>query len=41
LRTILQLLVPIADVDHVWLCGPFAMTTGAREVLEGLGVPRV
>jgi ring-1,2-phenylacetyl-CoA epoxidase subunit PaaE len=40
LRTILQLLVPIADVDHVWLCGPFAMTTGAREVLEGLGVPR-
>lgn len=38
LRTILQLLVPLADVDHVWLCGPFAMITGARELLTGLGV---
>jgi ring-1,2-phenylacetyl-CoA epoxidase subunit PaaE len=39
LRTLLQLLVPLADVDHVWLCGPFAMITDAREVLTDLGVP--
>jgi len=39
LRTLLQLLVPLADVDHVWLCGPFAMVTDARDVLTGLGVP--
>jgi ring-1,2-phenylacetyl-CoA epoxidase subunit PaaE len=38
LRQLLQLLVPIAAVDHVWLCGPFAMITDARDVLEELGV---
>ena len=39
LRILLQLLVPLADVDHVWLCGPFAMVTDARDVLVDLGVP--
>jgi ring-1,2-phenylacetyl-CoA epoxidase subunit PaaE len=38
LRTILRLLVPLADVDHVWLCGPFAMVADARDVLTDLGV---
>jgi ring-1,2-phenylacetyl-CoA epoxidase subunit PaaE len=39
LHTILTLLVPVADVDHVWLCGPLAMVEDARTVLDGLGVP--
>jgi ring-1,2-phenylacetyl-CoA epoxidase subunit PaaE len=39
LRRLLTLLVPLAAVDHVWLCGPFEMITGAREVLEELEVP--
>jgi ring-1,2-phenylacetyl-CoA epoxidase subunit PaaE len=38
LRDLLTLLVPLEAVDHVWLCGPFAMITDARGVLEGLGV---
>jgi len=38
LRELLRVLVPLAAVDHVWLCGPFAMITDAREVLEDLGV---
>jgi ring-1,2-phenylacetyl-CoA epoxidase subunit PaaE len=38
-RRLVTLLVPLAAVDHVWLCGPFEMITGAREVLEELGVP--
>jgi ring-1,2-phenylacetyl-CoA epoxidase subunit PaaE len=39
LRRLLTLLVPVADMDHVWLCGPFGMLTEARAVLEELGVP--
>lgn len=39
LRRLLDLLVPLSAVDHVWLCGPFAMTAPAREVLTSLGVP--
>ena len=39
LRRILTLLVPLDQVDHVWLCGPFEMTTRARAVLRDLGVP--
>jgi ring-1,2-phenylacetyl-CoA epoxidase subunit PaaE len=38
LRSILTALVPLAAVDHVWLCGPLAMITGARDVLAELGV---
>lgn len=39
LRTLLTMLVPVAAVDHFWLCGPFAMTAEARRVLVDLGVP--
>ena len=39
LRRLLPALVPLRAVDHVWLCGPFALVTGAQEVLTGLGVP--
>jgi ring-1,2-phenylacetyl-CoA epoxidase subunit PaaE len=40
LRRLLTALVPLAAVDHVWLCGPFGMLADARAVLEELGVPR-
>ncbi|GAB7003420.1 phenylacetate-CoA oxygenase/reductase subunit PaaK [Nocardioides sp. AN3] len=38
LRTILRLLVPLDEVDHVWLCGPLGMIEDARGVLTALGV---
>ncbi|WP_433500775.1 1,2-phenylacetyl-CoA epoxidase subunit PaaE [Sphaerimonospora sp. CA-214678] len=38
LHRILTLLVPIAEIDHVWLCGPLAMIEDARDVLTELGV---
>ncbi len=38
-RRLVDLLVPVHDLDHVWLCGPFAMTAGARAALADLGVP--
>ncbi|GAB3173201.1 phenylacetate-CoA oxygenase/reductase subunit PaaK [Myceligenerans halotolerans] len=40
LRLLLTTLVPVADMDHVWLCGPFGMLSDARQVLDELGVPR-
>ncbi|WP_423465121.1 1,2-phenylacetyl-CoA epoxidase subunit PaaE [Promicromonospora sp. MS192] len=39
LRALLTLVVPVGDVDHVWLCGPLGMQDGARAVLAELGVP--
>lgn len=39
LRRLLGALVPVGSMDHVWLCGPFAMINDARAVLEELGVP--
>lgn len=39
LRQLLTLLVPVGDLDHVWLCGPFGMLGDARAVLDELGVP--
>ncbi|MEO3809976.1 1,2-phenylacetyl-CoA epoxidase subunit PaaE [Sphaerisporangium sp. B11E5] len=39
LRALLPALTPVAEVGHWWLCGPYAMVTGARQVLAGLGVP--
>ncbi|TYK49552.1 1,2-phenylacetyl-CoA epoxidase subunit PaaE [Actinomadura decatromicini] len=39
LRVLLPRLVPVEDVAHWWLCGPFGMVTGARRVLRGFGVP--
>jgi len=40
LRRLLGALVPLAAVDHVWVCGPYGLVTSAREVLAELGVPR-
>ena len=40
IRRLLQVLVPLDTIDHVWLCGPFAMIQDAREVLGELGFPR-
>lgn len=40
LRRLLTALVPLADVDHVWLCGPYGLVTDARAVLDELGVRR-
>ena len=39
LRRILTALVPVADVDGFWLCGPFDMIESARDVLRDLDVP--
>ncbi|WP_182525508.1 1,2-phenylacetyl-CoA epoxidase subunit PaaE [Nocardioides dongkuii] len=39
LRRLLTTVAPVAGVDHVWVCGPFAMVVVAREVLAELGVP--
>lgn len=38
LRELLTRLVPVHDMDHVWLCGPFGMLAEARRVLGELGV---
>lgn len=38
LRRILSALVPVQDVDHVWLCGPFGLIADARQVLAEVGV---
>ncbi len=38
LAQLLTDLVPAEHVDHFWLCGPFEMVVGAREVLSGRGV---
>ncbi len=38
LRRLLTTLVPLAAVDHVWLCGPFGLIADARQVLAELGV---
>lgn len=40
LRTLLTMLVPVAAIDHFWLCGPFAMMNEAQQVLTELGVPK-
>lgn len=39
MRRILTALVPVADVDGFWLCGPFPMIESARDVLRDLGAP--
>lgn len=39
LRTLLTVLVPASEFDHVWLCGPHAMLLDAQAVLAELGVP--
>jgi ring-1,2-phenylacetyl-CoA epoxidase subunit PaaE len=39
LRRLVEALVPVSSVDHVWLCGPFGLLADARQVMAGLGVP--
>ena len=39
LRRLLTQLVPVAELDHIWLCGPFGMLADARQVFKELGVP--
>lgn len=39
LRELCAALIPVAEVDHWWLCGPYEMTVTARRVLDELGVP--
>ena len=39
LRTLFSLLLPVEDVAHWWLCGPFEMVTGTKALLSELGVP--
>ncbi|MEU6232779.1 1,2-phenylacetyl-CoA epoxidase subunit PaaE [Kitasatospora sp. NPDC047058] len=36
---LLTALVDVEGVGHWWLCGPFGMVAGAKELLVGLGVP--
>ena len=38
LRGILDALVPLEELDHVWLCGPLGLVTDARTVLAEAGV---
>ena len=40
LRRLLTALVPVAEVDGFWLCGPLGMVDDARAVLDELGVAR-
>jgi ring-1,2-phenylacetyl-CoA epoxidase subunit PaaE len=40
LRQLFGTLIPVPEVDHWWLCGPFEMVTGARELLASLEVPQ-
>lgn len=39
LSELLSVLIPVAAVDHWWLCGPHAMVDTARRLLKDLGVP--
>ncbi|GAA1955670.1 1,2-phenylacetyl-CoA epoxidase subunit PaaE [Amycolatopsis minnesotensis] len=39
LRKLCEALIPVGEVAHWWLCGPFGMVTSAQEVLADLGVP--
>lgn len=39
LAELLATLVPVADVDHWWLCGPHGMVDDARALLKEHGVP--
>ncbi|MEU8920004.1 1,2-phenylacetyl-CoA epoxidase subunit PaaE [Kitasatospora sp. NPDC048545] len=38
-RALLAALVDVGNVGHWWLCGPFGMVTGAKDLLAELGVP--
>jgi ring-1,2-phenylacetyl-CoA epoxidase subunit PaaE len=38
-KALVAALVEVPVVDHWWLCGPYGMVTGVRELLAELGVP--
>ncbi|MEV4560063.1 1,2-phenylacetyl-CoA epoxidase subunit PaaE [Kitasatospora sp. NPDC049285] len=38
-KALLEALVDVPAVDHWWLCGPFGMVAGTKELLAGVGVP--
>ncbi|MGW4378279.1 1,2-phenylacetyl-CoA epoxidase subunit PaaE [Kitasatospora sp. NPDC004531] len=38
-KALLEALVDVPAVDHWWLCGPFGMVAGTKELLAELGVP--
>nr|AIU93598.1 hypothetical protein LRS1606.164 [Rhodococcus sp. NS1] len=38
LRAILSAVVPVDDIDDVWLCGPYGLVTDAQTVLAELGM---
>ncbi|MCW2782927.1 MAG: paaE [Marmoricola sp.] len=40
LATIIAELVPVDAIDHFWLCGPFELVAGTRDLLQELGVPK-
>ncbi|MFE7418442.1 1,2-phenylacetyl-CoA epoxidase subunit PaaE [Rhodococcus sp. NPDC057529] len=40
LRALFTSIVPIADIDHFWLCGPYGMVTDAETVLADLAVDK-
>lgn len=40
LRALLRSVVPTADIDHFWLCGPYGMVTDAETVLAEMGVAK-
>lgn len=40
LRMLLGALLPVGEIAHWWLCGPFGLVTDAQEVLADVGVPR-
>jgi ring-1,2-phenylacetyl-CoA epoxidase subunit PaaE len=40
LRRLVGALVDVERVGHWWLCGPHGLVTGARALLDDLGVPR-
>lgn len=40
LEEIFDRLVPFADIDEWFLCGPYGLVENARQVIEGRGVPR-
>ena len=40
IKQLMATLVPLADVDHVFLCGPGSLIKDARETLLEMGLPR-
>jgi ring-1,2-phenylacetyl-CoA epoxidase subunit PaaE len=40
IRQLMPALVPLADIDHVFLCGPGSLIKDARDTLLALGLPR-